>query len=94
MQLIAPGGAALRRQRPSAGRLAEERLCGIGEGVGELPVLHQLADMAIEGGANCRELGEMNVPGARLDAMVGQARHAEDAGCCRLRQPQCTAPPP
>ena len=73
-------------------RLAEKRLCGIGEGVGELPVLHQLADMAIEGAANCRELGEMNVPGPRLDAMVGQARHAEHAARRFLGEPQHAAP--
>src|SRR6516165_6206631 len=67
---------------------------GIDEGVGELAVLHKFADMAIKGGTNRPELGEMNVSPAGLDPVIGQARHAEDAGRSFLREPQHAASAP
>jgi hypothetical protein len=47
--------------------------------------------MAIEGGANCREFGELNVPPTGLDPVIGQARHTEDAGRRFLGEPQSAA---
>ena len=74
--------------------LAEEHLGGVDKGVGELTVLHELTDMAIEGSANRRELGKMNVPPAGLDPVIGQPRHPEDGGRCFLGKPERAATPP
>ena len=74
--------------------LAEESLCGIGKGLGKLAVLHKLADMAIEGSTNRRELGKMNLPPASLDAMIGQTRHPEHDGRGFLGKPEHAATPP
>jgi len=73
-------------------RLAEKRLCGIDKGIGELAVLHELADMAIEGGTNRRELGKLNVPPADLNPVIGETRHAEHAARRFLGEPQHAAP--
>jgi hypothetical protein len=88
------GNSAVSRGSKLAGRLTEEGLRGIDEGIGELAVLHKLADMAIEGGANRPELGEMNVSPPGLDPVIGQARHAEDAGRSFLGKPQHASPAP
>jgi len=88
------GNSAVARGSKLARRVTEEGLRGIDEGIGELAVLHKLADMAIEGGANRPELGEMNVSPAGLDPVIGQARHAEDAGRSLLREPQHAASAP
>jgi hypothetical protein len=50
--------------------------------------------MTIKSGANCRELGKMNVPSAALDPVIGQARHAENAGGGFLGEPQDAAAAP
>src|SRR6266446_3689030 len=81
-------------RRGSCRRLAEDRLGRVGKGIGELPVLHQLADMAIERRANRRELGEMNMPRAGLDPVIGQARHAENPRRRFLGEAQGAPPPP
>jgi hypothetical protein len=88
------GNSAVARGSKLARRVTEEGLRGIDEGIGELAVLHKLADMAIEGGADRSELGEMNVSPAGLDAVIGQTRHAEDAGRGFLGKPQHAAPAP
>jgi len=64
----------------------------MGKGVGELTILHELADMAIEGGANRREFGKLNVPPADLNPVIGQTRHAEHAARRFLGEPQRAAP--
>ena len=84
----APLGSKLAR------RFTKEGLRGIDEGIGELAVLHKLADMAIEGRADRPELCEMNVSPAGLDPVIGQARHAEDAGRGFLGKPQHASPAP
>lgn len=68
----------------SARRLAEDSPGSVGESAGELAVLHQLANMTIEGRANCRKFGKADLPHARLDPMVGEARHAEQLRRSRL----------
>ena len=88
------GNSAVARGSKLARRVTEEGLRGIDEGIGELAVLDKLADMAIEGGANRPELGEMNVSPAGLDPVIGQARHAEDASRGFLGQPQHASPAP
>jgi hypothetical protein len=65
------GRVLIRQQLELSRSLAEKRLGGISKGIGELAVLNELADMAIEGGANRRELGKMNLAPAGLDAMIG-----------------------
>ena len=82
------------RQVSSLAGLAEEHLGSVYKGVGKLAVLHQLTDMAIEGSANRCELGEMNVPSAGLDPVIGQPRHPEDGGRCFLGKPEHAATPP
>jgi len=75
-------------------RFAEECLCRIDKGVDELAILHQLTNMAIKGGANFRKLGEMNLPPAGLDPVIGQARHTKDGGRGFLGEPQHAPPAP
>jgi hypothetical protein len=55
---------------------------------GELAILHQFSDMAVEGLANRRDLDEANAADPGLDAVVSHPRHAEEAGRVVLCQPQ------
>ena len=57
----------------SARRLAEDSPGSVGESAGELAILHQLANMTIEHGANCREFGKADLSRARFYPMVGEA---------------------
>jgi hypothetical protein len=79
--------ARIRRESSLSRGLAEKSLRGIGKRVGELTVLHELADMAIEGSANRREFGKLNVPPADLNPVIGQTRHSEHAARRFLGEP-------
>ena len=55
------------------GSRPEDGLRGMGIGLGELPVLHKLSNVAGERCANCCEFGKMDASGARLDPVIGKA---------------------
>jgi hypothetical protein len=54
---------------------------------GELTILHQFADMAVEGFTNRRELDEANATGPGLDPVIRYPRHPEQTGCIVLGEP-------
>ena len=87
-----PSQFGIHRESSLSRGLAEKSLRGIGKRVGELTILHELADMAIEGNANRREFGKLNVPPADLNPVIGQTRHAEHAARRFLGEPQRAAP--
>jgi hypothetical protein len=55
----------------SGGRLAENGLGGVNVSAGELAVLHQFADMAVESFTNRGELDEANTAASGLDPVIG-----------------------
>jgi hypothetical protein len=48
----------------------------MGVRTGELSVLNELPDVAIEGRTDHGEFGETDTPHSHLDPVVGHARHA------------------
>ena len=52
-------------------RRREQRAGGAGEGGGELAVLQEFARRAIEHRTDRREIGEVDMAGAGLDAVIG-----------------------
>src|SRR5712672_2372602 len=61
---------------------------------GELAVLHQFTNVAVEGLANRRYLEKANAADPGLDPVIAHPRHAEQIGCVVLGQTQCAPAPP
>jgi hypothetical protein len=72
--------------------IVDERAGGGDIGGDELAVLQEFTNMALECGAEGRQLGKTDSAQAALDPVVGEALHAEEA--CRLVLGQPEAPPP
>src|SRR5262249_48694199 len=65
---------ATQRRSGSRGRLSEDGLGCEGIGIGELTVLHELPDVALECRADRRKLRQSNAARSCLDPMRGQPR--------------------
>ena len=61
---------------------------------GELAILHQFTDVAVEGLANRRDLDKADPADPGLDPVIAHPRHAEQIGRVVLGQTQCAPATP
>jgi hypothetical protein len=75
----------------SGRRLTENCFGRMDVSTGELAVMHQFSDMAVEDLTNRRDLDEANPADPGLDPVISHPRHAEQAGRIVLCQAQLIA---